>query len=356
MGSKTMKRILITGIAGFVAFHLLEAVLKDTDWEVVGLARMNNVGDMHKIQDMEILKEKKYADRVSFVYHDLKFNINEGLREKIGHIDYIAHLGSNSHVERSIYHPKEFFEDNVLGAVNLLEFFRKHMPKARFLNFGTDEVFGPAPEGYDYKEDDRYRPSNPYSASKAGQMCAGHSYFVTYGLDVISTYTMNIFGERQHPEKLVPMALRRIIKGEPIFIHSKIVLGSGLFEEKFEGKSYYCAPSPWRDVEYVGERHWLHARNAADAVIFLLKKGVKGEHYNVVGDTELTNDKIVKMIGDIICKKPKLRYVDFHDARPGHDRRYALDGTKLKELGWKPKVGFDESLQRMIEWEIERLQ
>lgn len=329
---RNVKRILITGVAGFVGHHLLEAVLKTTDWEIVGLARLNHAGDMSRISNIDVLKEKEYADRVSFVYHDLKYNLNESIREQIGEVDYIAHLGSNSHVDRSITHPKDFFLDNVIGAVNLLEYTRKYMKNARFLNFGTDEVFGAAPQGYNFKENDRYRPSNPYSASKAGQICAGHSYFVTYGLDIISTYTMNIFGERQHPEKLVAMSIGRIMNDIPIQIHSKL--------DK-ENK-----------IEYVGERHWLHARNAADAVIFLLKNGKAGEHYNVVGDTELKNDELVKKIGEIIGKKPQLEYVDFHNARPGHDRRYALDGSKLEAMGWKPPLSFEKSLVKTIRWEL----
>jgi dTDP-glucose 4,6-dehydratase len=328
------KRVLLTGVGGFVGHHFLEHILQSTDWDVVGLARMNTVGDMNRYTGMECLKDPKNAERVSFIYHDLKFTINDSLIERMGtNFDYIIHLAANSHVDRSITHPKEFFEDNVMGTVNLLEFVRLHCPTAKVINFGTDEVFGPAPADYNFKEDDRYRPSNPYSAAKAGQMCAGHSYFVTFGLNIISTYTMNIFGERQNPEKLMPKAMRMILADEAVPIHAKLDKDGG--------------------VEYVGQRHWLHARNAADAITFLLQYGEIGEHYNVVGDAEYDNDDFVGMIADVLGKTPKFDYVDFHKTRPGHDRRYALDGTKLADLGWIAPMGFEESIKRTVKWTLE---
>jgi dTDP-glucose 4,6-dehydratase len=327
------KTILITGISGFIGSHMLAHVLKNTDWNVIGLARLNFAGDLNR--NAEALEEftKEEKDRVKYVYHDLNFSLCGDKVDRIGKLDYIIHLAANSHVDRSITHPKEFFQDNVMGTVNLLEFARLHHPKVRLLNFGTDEVFGPAPMGYDYKEDDRYYPSNPYSAAKAGQLEAGISYFVTYGMPIITTHMMNVFGERQNKEKLVPLAIDRIIKGTPIQIHSKL-------DDK-------------GNVEYVGQRHWLHARNACDATLYVLQHGTPGEKYNIVGDIELDNDELVKTIGKVLGKEPVLEYVDFHKARPGHDRRYALDGTKLKNLGWVAPVGFEESLKKTIQWTLD---
>lgn len=329
---KPVKRVLITGIAGFVGHHVFEHLLKKTDWEIVGLVRLNTIGDMNRVADIECLQNPEYADRTTFVYHDLNFVINDDVAAKIGHVDYILHLAANSHVDRSITHPAEFFHDNVIGTVNMLEYLRLRQPHARFINFGTDEVFGPAPDGYDFKEDDRYRPSNPYSAAKAGQCCAGHSYFVTYGLDIMTTYTMNIFGERQNSEKFVGMCIKNCVQGKPQVIHAKL---------DDEGK-----------VVEVGQRHWLHARNAADALLFLLEHGTKGEHYNVVGDTELHNDEMAKFIAQCVGKPLELQYVDFHKTRPGHDRRYALDGTKLKSLGWVPPYSFEDSMKSTIAWTL----
>jgi dTDP-glucose 4,6-dehydratase len=327
------KTILITGACGFVGSHLVEEVLVNTDWNIVALCRMTYVGDVNRI--LSSLHVQKYADRIKIVYHDLKFELPPHAVEAIGEAHYIAHIAANSHVDRSITHPKQFFEDNVMGTINLLEWFRQYNSRAIFVNFLTDEVFGPAPVDYDFKEEDRWRPSNPYSASKAGQGAAGISYHITYGLPIITTYTMNIFGERQHPEKLVAKAIRYINNNQIIPIHAKL---------DRDGQ-----------VEFVGERHWLHARNASNAVLFLLKYGQAGEHYNVVGDTKLTNDDLVNMIGVLMKKQPLLEYVDFHKTRPGHDRRYALDGTKLKNMGWQPPMDFGLSMEKTIKWTLHNL-
>jgi len=329
------KKVLISGGAGFVASHMIEHFMKNTDWDITTIDRLSYAADMDRILKADYLKD--YKDRLKFIYHDLKFPFTESIMENIGKFDYIIHLAANSHVDRSITNPKEFFEDNVLGTVTMLEFLRVHNPKARFINFGTDEVFGPAPDDYNYKEDDRWRPSNPYSASKCGQLAAGIAYHTTYGLDVITTYTMNIFGERQHPEKLVPKSMGKIMAGEPMTIHCKK-------EAQFDDS--------WKITD-IGQRHWLHGRNAADAILYILKHGEKGEHYNVVGDTELDNKEFVKHIAKIMNKEVTFEYVDFHSCRPGHDRRYALDGTKLAELGWKPPYTFEESLQKTIDWTLE---
>lgn len=141
---------------------------------------------------------------------------------------------------------------------------------------------------------------------------------------------MNLFGERQHKEKLVAKSILKIANNQAVQIHAKL--------------------DNQGNVEYVGQRHWLHARNAANATLFLLNHGKAGEHYNVVGDTELNNDDLVKKIAKMMNKEPIIEYVDFSKARPGHDRRYSLDGYKLNSLGWKPKIDFDTSLQKTIEW------
>jgi dTDP-glucose 4,6-dehydratase len=326
------KRVLVTGAAGFFGHHLVEHILRTTDWEIVALVRLSTVGDLSRLTDIECMETE--GRRVKLVYHDLKSALHAGIREHLGDVDYVLHIAANSHVDRSIAVPLEFFADNVMGTVNLLEWVRHYQPNARVINFGTDEVFGPAPDDYDFTEEDRYRPSNPYAASKAGQIAAGHSYCVTYGLDLISTYTMNLFGERQNPEKFVPMCIENALRRHPQPIHAQL--------------------GPDGSVEYVGERHWLHARNAADALLFLLAHGKKGEHYNVVGETHLHNDALCRLINEMLGTEPLMDYVDFHRTRPGHDRRYALDGSKLAQLGWKPAKSFEASLEKMVRWTVDR--
>lgn len=322
-----MKRVLITGIAGFIGSHFVDEILSGTDWTIMGMARLGTIGDLER------LKSSRYyladRDRVEMVYHDLKFSVPSHVISRVGKVDAVIHLAANSHVDRSITHPWEFFMDNVMGTVNLLEWLRQTQPDTPIINFSTDEVFGPAPPGYSYKEEDRWRPSNPYSASKAGQSAVGISYHTTYGMPIITTYTMNVFGEKQNPEKLVAKAIRSILQDKPIPIHSKIENG---------------------EVVYVGQRHWIHARNVAKAALFILERGKPGEHYNIVGEIELHNDEIVKMIGKIIGKQPVLEYIDYHRGRPGHDRRYALDGSKLREMGWTIPMPFIGGLEKTVTW------
>ncbi|MEK7564214.1 MAG: GDP-mannose 4,6-dehydratase [Patescibacteria group bacterium] len=316
------KRVLITGAAGFVGSHVVQYFLENTSFDVVCLVRLNKKGDLKNLKD--------HVDnpRCFFVYHDLKFDLNESVRDYIGHVDYILHLAANSHVDRSILHPKEFFEDNLTGTVNILEFLRLHMPEARFINFSTDEVYGAAPEGYKYKEEDRFRPSNPYSASKACQSMASFSYFNTYSLDIINTYTMNIFGPNQNSEKLIPKAIKYAIERKPMPVFAELS-GNTLLS--------------------VGSRHWLDVRNVGESLLFLLENGVKGESYNIVGTDEFTNEEIVLKINLLLNTEPMIEYVDLHKTRPGHDRRYAIDGAKLSKLGWEPKITFEEGIKNIID-------
>lgn len=330
-----MKRILITGAAGFVGSHVLKYFVESTDYDIVCMVRLKEAGDLNRLKDFQ------ENPRVHFVYHDLRSDINPEVRERIGHIDYILHLAANSNVDRSISHPKEFFEDNVLGTVNLLEWLRLYMPKARMINFNTDEVFGPAPKGYKYKETDRMRGSNPYAGSKIGQFAAGYSYYVTYRqdpsdvnsphLDIISTFTMNIFGPGQAPTKLIPKAIRLAKERKPMPVFAEL-------NDKGE-------------LVGVGERHWLHSANVPEALHFLLQHGVSGELYNIVGTDELTNEEVVLAINKCLGYEALIEYVDFHKTRPGHDRRYAIDGAKLKELGWEPRIKFEEGIKQVIETE-----
>jgi dTDP-glucose 4,6-dehydratase len=325
-----IKKVLITGAAGFIGSHVVEHLLKNTDWDIIAMVRLNYAGDIRRIAEQEIIKEQ--GDRVKFVYHDLKFSVSPSMLQDIGEVDYILHLAANSHVDRSIDFPMEFAMDNCIGSVNMLEAARKILKKdGKFINFLTDEVFGPAPDNYDYKESDRWRPSNPYSASKAGQGAFGISYHVTYGLPVITTYCMNVFGERQNSEKFIPKIMRAVKYGTPLTIHCKIENGK---------------------VSEIGMRHWLHARNAADALLFLLKNGKAGEHYNIVGDIEFDNLTLARKIATIMGKDIKIEYLDFHATRPGHDRRYSLSNEKIMKMGWVPPMDFDLSLKKMIDWTL----
>jgi dTDP-glucose 4,6-dehydratase len=215
------KRALITGGAGFIAHHLIGHVLKNTDWEIVTLDRLDYSGNLNRLNDLLADFAVEDRKRVKVVFHDLKAELNPLIRSEIGKVDYVLHLAAGSHVDRSIEYPMEFVMDNVVATCNILEFARTQQPHLeRFIYFSTDEVFGPAPGGIKYKENDRYNSTNPYSATKAGGEELAVAYENTYGLPVYVTHTMNVFGERQHPEKYIPMCIKRARDGECITIHS----------------------------------------------------------------------------------------------------------------------------------------
>ena len=332
-----MIRTLITGGAGFIAHHLIGKILKETDWEVVTLDRLDYSGNLNRLDDL--LTTSCTADerkRVKVVFHDLKAEINPLVKSQIGPVDYIFHLAAGSHVDRSIDYPMEFVLDNVVGTCNILEFARTQDKLKRFIYFSTDEVFGPAPEGIKYKENDRYNSTNPYSATKAGGEELAVAYENTYGLPIYITHTMNVFGERQHPEKYIPMCIRKIRDGETVTIHSD---------------STKTIP---------GSRHYIHAEDVADAILFLASKkfvettygGAKCPKFNIVGSEELSNLELAQIIAEAEGKELKYELVDFHSSRPGHDLRYALDGSKMKSMGWEPAKSVRERIADVTNWTL----
>jgi len=318
-------RALVTGGAGFIGHHLVEHILRNTDWDVVVLDRLDTSGNLNRLT--EIAGWERHRTRVQFVWHDLKAPISLQLASQIGPLDYVFHLAAGTHVDRSITDPLSFVYDNVVGTAHLLEFARQAEPK-RMIYMGTDEVFGPAPAGTAYKEWDRFNSGNPYSATKAGaeELCL--AYHNTFRVPVTIAHCMNAFGERQHPEKYVPGTIRRVRDGELVTIHAN------------------------KDRTRAGSRFYIHARNISHALLFMLEKGAAGEKYNIVGEREVDNLALAKLIAEIQGKALRHEMVDFHSSRPGHDLRYALDGTKLAEMGWKPPVSFERSMERVVRWTL----
>ena len=332
-----MKTALITGGAGFIAHHLISRILKETDWNIVTLDRLDYSGNLNRLNDI-LLHDctPEQRQRVRVVFHDLKAELNPLVRREIGKVDYVLHLAAGSHVDRSIDYPMEFVMDNVVGTCNILDFARSQDNLERFLYFSTDEVFGPAPDGIKYKENDRYNSTNPYSATKAGGEELAVAYQNTYGMPIYITHTMNVFGERQHPEKYIPMCIRRIRDGDCVTIHSDNT----------------------RTIP--GSRHYIHADDVASAVLFLLGKNVMEENYggakcpkfNIVGAEELNNLELAQIIADSQDRELNYELVDFHSSRPGHDLRYALDGGKMKSIGWTPAKSVRERIAEVTAWTL----
>ncbi len=327
----TKKRILLSGISGFVGSHLMSHLLKNTDYEIVGIASWRHKGMPTRVAEDE--NYKKDIDRVTIITHDLSAPLTPDLIERIGHIDIILNLASDSHVDRSITDPVPFITNNVALAINMLEFARICKPEL-FIQFSTDEVYGQANKDEYHKEWDAIKPSNPYSASKAAQEAIAIAYWRTYSVPLIITNTMNIYGQYQDKEKFVPLVIDKIMRGETVYIHG------------------------YPDKKEAGTRFYLHARNIADAVTYIIENVEaklypeidRPERFNVVGEVELDNLTLAQKIADILGKELKYEIVSFHASRPGHDLRYALDGKKLQDYGHKYPVSFEDSLQATVEW------
>jgi len=336
-----MKRLLLTGAGGFVGHHTLGHLLKTTDWEIVVTDSFRHFGTSSRLR--AIFEELPlHRNRVKVVTHDLNAPIDHVTAKEIGKINYIINMASNSHVDRSITEPRRFVENNVALQLTMLEFARTLSELEIFFHISTDEVYGPAPVGNDHEEWSEIIPSNPYSASKAAQEALAIAYWRTYDVPVVISNTMNIIGERQDVEKFVPLSISRLLKGEQVPVHAK---------ESSDG---------W----VAGSRFYLHARNQADALRFIIlecaksrlrySQGlIKPERFNVRGEVEIHNDDMVNLIAELMNLKnagAHVKYVNVEGTRPGHDLRYALTGDKLLRMGWTPPVPLRESLDRTIKW------
>ncbi len=321
-----MKTILVTGGAGFVGHHYVEHLLKNTDWKIIILDSLNYAGNTNRITDSEVFN----PERVKFLWHDLRAPISETNHRLIGKLDYLIHFAAESHVDKSLEDSIPFVMSNVVGTANLLEYLKHYQSECKTLIFSTDEVFGSAPEGVYFKENDGFKPSNPYSASKAGEEMIAYSFAHAFKQPISVVRSMNIIGERQHTEKFIPKVMRAILTREKITLHGK-------------------------NRSDVGSRCWIHARNVADGLSFLLDRMERGEFYHIVGE-----ERTVLEVADWICeviKKRKLNddeieFVEYPIERPGHDKRYALSGEKLAKAGWTPPVDLEKSLKKTVEWTL----
>jgi len=326
-------RIIVTGGAGFVGHHFVEHLLKNTDWEIIVLDKLTYASSgFDRLRDIKCFDEA----RVKIMTPDLQEPISVGLIQEIGEVDYIVNYASESHVDNSIKDPVNFTLNNVKLVLNMLEYARYLPTLKKFIQFSTDEVYSTAPEGVAYREGDRHCSANPYSASKDAQESICRAYSNTYGVPINITNSMNIFGERQHPEKFIPICIRKILNGETIQIHAN------------------------EDLTKSGTRHYLHARNVAQAIHYILeetderldKVDASLGCWNIVGDMEVANSDLALMIGKILGKEAKIEMVSFHKSRPGHDLVYRLSGEKLKRAGFNYPIEFEKTLRKVVEWTI----
>ena len=330
-------KVLVTGGAGFIGHALIENLLLHTDFEIISLDRLDYSGNLNRISNIMENYDDTTKKRLQIIHHDLKAEVNRLVSNKIKNVKHVFHLAASSHVDRAIQDPLSFVMDNVVATCNILNYSRSLENLDSFFYFSTDEVFGPANEGIKYSEWDRYNSTNPYSASKAGGEELAISFQNTYGLPVVVTHCMNVFGRRQHPEKYIPNTISKILNGEKITIHS----------DKNNNP---------------GSRHYIHTDDVSSAVIEILKnrKSLQENTYdkfganclkvNIASSLELNNFEVAEIISKKLNKKFEYEFIDVPSNRPGHDLRYALDNSILNSIGWKEKKSNKKGIEDVVDW------
>lgn len=339
------KRVLLTGAGGFAGSHALEHLLVNTDWDVVCTDSFRHKGKTDRISEV-LTARPGQAGRVTVVTHDLTVPFSTQMMRKIGHCNYVIAYASESHVDRSIADPVPFIQNNVAVALNTLEYARAARPEA-LVHISTDEVYGPITDGIPFREWDRVLPSNPYAGSKAAQEAIGISYWRTYNVPLLLVNSMNVIGERQDPEKYIPLVINACLEGREVTIHGS------------EGN--------------VGSRHYMHARNLADAILFLLNKQTpapyhqyapsydvrssdRPDRYNIAPPDRVDNLTLAQMVAGYMGCELKFRFESFPGQRPGHDPHYGLDASKLSGFGWKQPVLLEASLEKTVKWYLQNPQ
>ncbi len=307
-----MTKILVTGGAGFIGSNFVRhALAAHPDWHVTTLDKLTYAGRLETLQDV------RENPRHRFVRGDIgDAAVSAPLVQES---DYVVHFAAETHVDRSILEAGEFIRTDVIGTFVLLEAARKAPRLKRFVQISTDEVYGSVPEGSS-RETDELRPRNPYSASKAGADRLAYSFWATYGVPVIVTRASNNYGPYQFPEKVIPLFITNLIDGLQVPLY-----GDGL-----------------------NVRDWLHVEDHCRAVDMLLTASEPGEVYNIGGGNEVRNVDLTHRLLQLLERPTSL--IRRVEDRPGHDRRYSLDTSKLRALGWAPVHDFEEGLARTVAW------
>jgi len=327
-----VKNMLVTGGCGFIGTNFIRYLLRESDYKgrVINIDNLTYAGNPENLADIIESLPERYIfiradicdrERISRIFNDYE-------------IDTICHFAAESHVDRSIIRPDAFIRTNIVGTFTLLELARENRDHLkRFHHISTDEVFGSLGNDGLFTEETPYRPNSPYSASKAASDHLVRAYHKTYGLPVTLSNCSNNYGPYQFPEKLIPLMILNAVEGKPLPVYG-------------DGKNI---------------RDWLYVRDHCTAIWSVMKRGEEGETYNIGGDTELENIVLVRMICGILDQALPSRdggshkdLITFVKDRPGHDLRYAIDSTKLKEhLGWRPEESIESGLQKTVKWYLD---
>ena len=305
-------KLLITGGAGFIGSNFIHYIFnKYPDYKIINLDALKYAGNLENLRDIE--NNPNYA----FVKGDI---CDEETVDRIvsRRPEAILNFAAESHVDRSILDPQSFVKTDVLGTQNLLEAAKKYQIE-RFIQISTDEVNGSIEEG-SFTEESPLRPNSPYSASKAAADLMVRAYYQTFGLHVLITRSSNNFGLRQYPEKLIPLFATNLLEGQKVPVYG--------------------------DGQQI--RDWLYVMDNCAGIDFVLHHGQLGEIYNISGGNEKTNLEITQIILEQLGKDES--YIEYVQDRPGHDRRYSLDSTKLQKMGWSPRYQFEEAMVKTIQW------
>jgi len=330
-----MNNLLVTGGCGFIGTNFIRYILGETDFagRVVNVDKLTYAGNPENLSDIEIDFPERYIfekadicemEKMAYIFNNYK-------------IDAVCHFAAESHVDRSIVKPDAFIRTNILGTFNLLELARTNQDQIElFHHISTDEVFGSLGREGSFTEETPYRPNSPYSASKAASDHLVRAYYKTYDMPVTISNCSNNYGPHQFPEKLMPLIILNALEGKPLPVY-----GDGL-----------------------NVRDWLFVRDHCSAIWIIMKRGKRGETYNIGGNSEMENIKIVEIICDMLDEIQKMEdnrsrreLITFVRDRPGHDRRYAINFTKLRrELGWTPEESLQTGTLKTIQWYLKNME
>lgn len=329
-----MKNLLVTGGCGFIGSNFIRYLLEETSFSgrIINVDNLTYAGNLNSLDDIQ----RNHSDRYCFEKADVCDPAAINKIFKRHGIDSVCHFAAESHVDRSITTPEIFIDTNVKGTFTLLEAARSQDGFRLFHHVSTDEVYGSLGKTGFFTETTPYAPSSPYSASKAASDHLVRAYFHTYGLDMTLSNCSNNYGPFQFPEKLIPLMILNALEGKPLPIY-----GDG-----------------------TNVRDWLYVRDHCRAIWMIMEHGRRGETYNIGGECELENRHIVERICDMVDKSGRAAHshassrelIRFVKDRPGHDFRYAIDCSKLKnELGWKPEESFETGIEKSVAWYLDNL-